>query len=187
MTRAAIIQDGHRLSSPYEINFYEVRPRRQHVQTFVLIDPTSAPWTFVRGREKLRYRHHIICACFPYLQIRLAHLCRQGNPYSQHRGRGGRRLERGASLWRPNDGEVRAPKKRSLLWLADIHTLLDSDVIAWTELWCQSELQRGNQPIMHPWPQCRMFQIGIHTRKRTGHRHPPLGLLPSIALWLRHG
>ena len=55
-----------------------------------------------------------------------------------------------ASLWMPNDGEVWAPNKRSLIWLGDIHALLDSDVVARTELWCQGELQRGNQPIMHP-------------------------------------
>src|SRR5712691_11361491 len=82
----------------------------------------------------------------------------------------------------PNDGEVRVPKKRSLLWLGDIHAILESDVVARTELWCQGELQRGNQSIMHPWPQCRMFQIGIHTRERTGHRRPPLVLLTRQAL-----
>src|SRR5215510_845857 len=27
---------------------------------------------------------------------------------------------------------------------------------------------------MHPWPQHGMFQIWIHTRERTGHKHSPL-------------
>src|SRR5215813_13375745 len=81
----------------------------------------------------------------------------------------------------PNDGEVWAPNKRSLIWLGDIYALLDSDVVARTELRCQGELQCGNQPIMHPWPQCRMFQIGIHTWERTGHRRPPLVLLQTSA------
>src|SRR5712691_7881527 len=87
MTRAAILQDRHRLSSPYEINFYEVGSCRQHVQTLVLIYPASTPLTLVRGREEIQHRHHIICACFPYLKIRLAHLLRQGHTYGPHRGR----------------------------------------------------------------------------------------------------
>ena len=50
MTRAAIIQDS--IGSPARMsNFYEMSSGRQHVQTFVLIYPASAPWTLVRGRK----------------------------------------------------------------------------------------------------------------------------------------
>src|SRR5215510_6658455 len=79
-----------------------------------------------------------------------------------------------------DDGEVWTPNKSALIRLGYIHALFERDVVARTELGCQGELQRGNQSVMHPWPQRGMFQIRVHTRERTGHRHPPLVLLWSI-------